>query len=316
MTIEPSFDGIETAFAATVAKWDDGVLSKQQFHDAVLPLLCQDADGQWWRVDGSTGDWLRWHGRTWVKRTRPATRAQAPAPQDHEKETTDAPVSAPHVQPSPSPAAAAPAAEAPAPEAPPPQEAVASHSLPHPQPPPIEPEPVAAPLPDPAPLPAPVPTKEPPPPVEPTPVSAPSTPAPVSALEADAEDVGAETVLAVTASPEFWSLVGVEGPVLHQAFLLQGEMVVGRSENVAISLPDARASRQHAVLCTTPEGLQIRDLGSKNGTRVNGERLTSPLWLALGDRVQLGACTFEVRSDVATANGPTLQMPVPPGEEQ
>jgi pSer/pThr/pTyr-binding forkhead associated (FHA) protein len=73
-----------------------------------------------------------------------------------------------------------------------------------------------------------------------------------------------------------------------------GETLIGRSPYCSIVLADTRASRQHAALRVTAEGPTIQDLGSRNGTRVNGELLTGIRKLAPGDRVEIGSQLIEL----------------------
>ena len=51
------------------------------------------------------------------------------------------------------------------------------------------------------------------------------------------------------------------------------ELVIGRSDECALQLIDAAVSRSHARLVRTTTGLLVRDLGSRNGTFVNGRRI-------------------------------------------
>ena len=53
-------------------------------------------------------------------------------------------------------------------------------------------------------------------------------------------------------------------------------------------------SRRHVVITADEEGLLLRDLGSRNGTFVNGRRVEQT-HLHEGDRIGIGASTFEVR---------------------
>ena len=59
-------------------------------------------------------------------------------------------------------------------------------------------------------------------------------------------------------------------------------------------LDDMLVSRRHVVITAEDEGLLLRDLGSRNGTFVNGRRVEQTL-LHEGDRIGIGASTFEVR---------------------
>lgn len=71
------------------------------------------------------------------------------------------------------------------------------------------------------------------------------------------------------------------------------ETLVGRSSSCTISLSQAKVSRVHAVFRTSTEGVEVVDLGSMNGTRVNGQRLRGPRRLTTGDVVQVGGASFE-----------------------
>lgn len=69
--------------------------------------------------------------------------------------------------------------------------------------------------------------------------------------------------------------------------LSQEEILIGRSPECDIVVPDRQVSRHHAVLERTPAGFQINDLGSKNGTHVNGVRIEEGLLLRDGDVIQV-----------------------------
>ncbi|MFQ3584462.1 MAG: FHA domain-containing protein, partial [Cyanobacteriota bacterium] len=73
---------------------------------------------------------------------------------------------------------------------------------------------------------------------------------------------------------------------------LRGGMVVGRGSNADIQLADYGISRQHCRLDVESERYILTDLGSLNGTYVNGERITR-IPLLEGDRIQIGASTLK-----------------------
>jgi len=68
----------------------------------------------------------------------------------------------------------------------------------------------------------------------------------------------------------------------------EGRVVIGRAPDVEICIDDESVSRRHAALAVAGREIAIDDLGSHNGTRVNGERLASTRKLVTGDVVQLG----------------------------
>lgn len=65
-------------------------------------------------------------------------------------------------------------------------------------------------------------------------------------------------------------------------------MVIGRHPGCEILLPDRQISRQHARIKRVDDTFVLEDLGSKNGTCVNGEAATEPVVLEDGDVIQLG----------------------------
>jgi predicted component of type VI protein secretion system len=76
--------------------------------------------------------------------------------------------------------------------------------------------------------------------------------------------------------------------------VLQGDCLLGRSPGCLIVLPSERVSREHAVVRRIHSGLEIEDLGSRNGTWVNGSRIRSRTVLQPGDELKLGEDLLEV----------------------
>ena len=79
--------------------------------------------------------------------------------------------------------------------------------------------------------------------------------------------------------------------------VLETERVtIGRQSGCTITIRDTNVSREHAQLRRRPNGWTIRDLGSTNGTKLNGVRVESEQMLANGDVIMLGAIkvTFEI----------------------
>ncbi len=73
--------------------------------------------------------------------------------------------------------------------------------------------------------------------------------------------------------------------------LERGEVVVGRGQGCELMLGDSALSRRHCRILRTSEGVVIEDLGSSNGTLVDGERVTGRQPLAEGSRIQIGRHT-------------------------
>jgi pSer/pThr/pTyr-binding forkhead associated (FHA) protein len=71
--------------------------------------------------------------------------------------------------------------------------------------------------------------------------------------------------------------------------------VFGRSQDADIPIDDPYASEFHARLGVQDDKVMVHDLGSTNGTYVNGRRVTSPRSVVRGDTVQIGKTILEVR---------------------
>lgn len=84
-----------------------------------------------------------------------------------------------------------------------------------------------------------------------------------------------------------------EGPLAGRRVDVSAEVLIGR-DRATLTVPDPEVSRRHAVLRPTGDGLAIEDLGSLNGTWVNGRRVTEVTALAAGDTVRLGSTVFAV----------------------
>jgi len=103
---------------------------------------------------------------------------------------------------------------------------------------------------------------------------------------------------------------GVRGRTWQSTDLLR----VGRLDSLEIVLDDASVSRCHAEVAATDRGWRVRDLGSTNGTRLNGVRLGSGQWpLRVRDLLQFGEVSITVEAieeekPVSTAIGETLTV--------
>lgn len=71
--------------------------------------------------------------------------------------------------------------------------------------------------------------------------------------------------------------------------------VIGRSPEADLAIDDPYASEFHARVGLVDDRAVVHDLGSTNGTYVNGRRVTNPTTVSRGDTVQIGKTTLEVR---------------------
>lgn len=82
-------------------------------------------------------------------------------------------------------------------------------------------------------------------------------------------------------------LIAQTGPLNGQRWPLKAPVILGREENCEIMIPSRQVSRTHARLVPTHEGVVLEDLGSKNGTHRNGQRISAPTVLQDGDVIQI-----------------------------
>jgi sigma-B regulation protein RsbU (phosphoserine phosphatase) len=94
------------------------------------------------------------------------------------------------------------------------------------------------------------------------------------------------------------SLLTIKGPNPGQRFALRGDsLLIGRQEDAAIYLDSLAVSRQHArILCHGGEYF-IEDIGSSNGTFVNGRRISAPTPLGERDALQIGPYILHLKAD-------------------
>lgn len=75
---------------------------------------------------------------------------------------------------------------------------------------------------------------------------------------------------------------------------LAGPVIIGRSPDADLVIADDFVSSTHAKIVPTADGHLLEDLGSTNGTLVNGQPATRPLTVAAGDVIELGQNRLEV----------------------
>jgi len=107
-----------------------------------------------------------------------------------------------------------------------------------------------------------------------------------------------------------FQLIMRQGPTPGATFTLEGDQLnIGRESSNEITINDAEVSRRHARLTFQGGKYVLEDLGSTNGTFVNGQRLAGPRVLKAGEVVSFGeqiVLVFEV-----TANDPGATMVSP-----
>ena len=89
-------------------------------------------------------------------------------------------------------------------------------------------------------------------------------------------------------------LVVLGGPGLGDAVPLRGEVVVGRAPDATLDIDDDYASGHHVRFYRDDESWIVADLGSTNGTIVNGLRIARPTRVGDGDVVRVGRTDLRV----------------------
>ena len=88
-----------------------------------------------------------------------------------------------------------------------------------------------------------------------------------------------------------------EGAAAGAELPLEGELTLGRDPSSGFEIDDPGVSRRHAAVRIIGDEARIEDVGSANGTYVNGERIEASTALADGDVIQLGSTVFDVKVD-------------------
>jgi pSer/pThr/pTyr-binding forkhead associated (FHA) protein len=84
---------------------------------------------------------------------------------------------------------------------------------------------------------------------------------------------------------------------------------IGRTRDCDLCLTDLSVSRMHALLVRREGGWVLSDLGSHNGTRLNGWLVREPVQVHAGDRVEFGSMAFIIGGDPPA-------VPLPAGDEE
>jgi phosphoserine phosphatase RsbU/P len=115
--------------------------------------------------------------------------------------------------------------------------------------------------------------------------------------------VATSTQQAVPSAPKDLIVRDGDGKVTYVP-LDRDRITLGRSNACQLAFPDdAGLSRQHMAITRTADGWQIEDLGSKNGTIVNGDRIEGPVPFTLGDKAVAGHVSLEFAGETQPITG-------------
>lgn len=105
------------------------------------------------------------------------------------------------------------------------------------------------------------------------------------------------------------------GPLMGRQLQIKGTaMTFGRAHYNNVVLPDPLVSDEHCSVVRLRDGKWVlKDLGSQNGTFLNGRRITGETTLKSGDRIQIGKSTFSIKlEELASPQARQTPEPSPP----
>jgi pSer/pThr/pTyr-binding forkhead associated (FHA) protein len=88
---------------------------------------------------------------------------------------------------------------------------------------------------------------------------------------------------------------GASAEHLREISLNQNEFLIGRGTDCDLRLRISNISRHHCLIRLANDEATVVDLGSSNGTYLNGQRVRSQAALHSGDEIQVGTCRFLVK---------------------
>lgn len=93
-----------------------------------------------------------------------------------------------------------------------------------------------------------------------------------------------------------YRLKGTSGALINQSFTLDGRVLIGRADDCELRIDDESLDPHHAEIQVGDQGqVTLRDLGSRSGTRVNGEAVTE-VQLYSGDEIQVARCRLMLQA--------------------
>ena len=103
----------------------------------------------------------------------------------------------------------------------------------------------------------------------------------------------------------------VEGQDAGRQIQLEGPIEIGRDGATNLALDDEQASRHHARVTAQGDLAIVEDLGSTNGTFVNGQPVEGPRAVRPGDKIRVGLTVIELRTAQDVQRQPSAVQPVP-----
>ena len=95
-----------------------------------------------------------------------------------------------------------------------------------------------------------------------------------------------------------------------QVAIKKNEFVIGRSQECHLCAGSSAVSRRHCAILRDDNRVSIKDLGSRNGTLVNGQKIEGEVELASGDEVVVGPLKFLVTISTGIANAKRAEVKI------
>jgi len=111
---------------------------------------------------------------------------------------------------------------------------------------------------------------------------------------------------------DFPSLIAQTGPLNGQRWVIKEDVLVGRDDTCNVVIQNRQVSRYHARFVNLPSGVQLEDLGSKNGTHINGREVVEPVMLQDGDVIQIAYA----QQFIYLSSDSTIPLELPPEKPQ
>jgi pSer/pThr/pTyr-binding forkhead associated (FHA) protein len=128
-------------------------------------------------------------------------------------------------------------------------------------------------------------------PVVPATTPTPARPTPVSRSGSSAAPAAAPTMVSTGGAR---LVVIAPGSLAGHSFTLEGETTIGRGAGCGVSIDDAHVSKLHARLTPQDGEWVLEDLGSTNGTVLDGEPVARPVAIRPGGRIGIGEILLEL----------------------
>jgi pSer/pThr/pTyr-binding forkhead associated (FHA) protein len=103
----------------------------------------------------------------------------------------------------------------------------------------------------------------------------------------------------------------VEGDGAGRQTPLSGPIEIGRDASSSLALQDDQMSRHHARVSAQGDLALVEDLGSTNGTYVNGQKVEGPRAIRPGDQIRVGLTVIELRTAQDVQRQPSAVQPIP-----